>query len=174
MARTWESLPNRRLLTVGRLFVDQSTAESATLAAAESELTCCLSDYRAWEKARRNEDIARWFKITRHIYCSREQASSSRREQSVKRSTVQLLWSVAAVLCVVAFSSKSAVRSSADVALTPISYSSGNAGAHSGPSAKNKQIRLACYPVFVECTKDSDCCTGFCRVGRVTAYCDHG
>jgi hypothetical protein len=31
-----------------------------------------------------------------------------------------------------------------------------------------------CYPVWGQCTKDSDCCTGYCRVGRVYAYCDYG
>ena len=36
-----------------------------------------------------------------------------------------------------------------------------------------KTLARACYPVFAQCTKDSDCCTGFCRVGRVTAYCDY-
>ena len=39
--------------------------------------------------------------------------------------------------------------------------------------ARTKKIRMACYPVGGECTKNSDCCTGFCRAGRVAAYCDN-
>jgi hypothetical protein len=38
----------------------------------------------------------------------------------------------------------------------------------SGATAKT------CYPLWGQCTKDSDCCTGYCRVGRVSAYCDYG
>src|SRR5271156_6364091 len=56
----------------------------------------------------------------------------------------------------------------------PVSYSQSDAiFSSSGSMARTKKLRMACYPVFVECTKNSDCCTGFCRVGRVTAYCDN-
>jgi hypothetical protein len=43
----------------------------------------------------------------------------------------------------------------------------------SGSMARTKKIRIACYPVGGECTHNSDCCTGFCRSGRTTAYCDN-
>jgi hypothetical protein len=56
----------------------------------------------------------------------------------------------------------------------PVSYSPlETLPSPSGARAATKNIRMACYPVWAECTKDSDCCTGYCRVGRVTAYCDH-
>jgi hypothetical protein len=56
----------------------------------------------------------------------------------------------------------------------PVSYSPNDAiSSPSGSMARTKEIKIACYPVWGECTKDSDCCTGFCRVGRVTAYCDN-
>jgi hypothetical protein len=35
-------------------------------------------------------------------------------------------------------------------------------------------IAKTCYPVWGQCTKDSDCCTGYCRVGKIYAYCDYG
>jgi len=37
----------------------------------------------------------------------------------------------------------------------------------------NEAPGAACYPVGGECTKNSDCCTGFCRSGLQTAYCDN-
>ena len=40
-------------------------------------------------------------------------------------------------------------------------------------SAGAKGIRLACYPNGGECTRNSDCCTGFCRSGLAAAYCDY-
>jgi len=60
--------------------------------------------------------------------------------------------------------------------ITPqqISYSPQDAlSSPSGSMARNKKIRMACYPVGGECTKNSDCCTGFCRSGLSTAYCDN-
>jgi hypothetical protein len=64
----------------------------------------------------------------------------------------------------------------ADGAIVPqlASYSpSDTAPSPSGAMARTNKLRMACYPVWGQCTKDSDCCTGYCRVGRVTAYCDH-
>jgi hypothetical protein len=49
----------------------------------------------------------------------------------------------------------------------------GEIAAPSRAMAEAKALARTCYPVFAQCTKDSDCCTGFCRVGRVTAYCDY-
>lgn len=49
----------------------------------------------------------------------------------------------------------------------------GETAAPSRAMAEAKTLARACYPVFAQCTKDSDCCTSFCRVGRVTAYCDY-
>jgi hypothetical protein len=56
----------------------------------------------------------------------------------------------------------------------PVSFSPNDTGS-SSPAAPTmlKKLRMACYPVWGECTKDSDCCTGFCRAGRVAAYCDN-
>jgi hypothetical protein len=54
------------------------------------------------------------------------------------------------------------------------SYSSvSTTSSPSDAMAKIKETAKACYPVFAECTKNSDCCSGFCRSGRVTAYCDY-
>ena len=64
----------------------------------------------------------------------------------------------------------------ADAAVVPqpVAYSQSDTNALlSGAVARTKNLRLACYPVWGQCTRDSDCCTGFCRVGRVTAYCDY-
>ena len=56
----------------------------------------------------------------------------------------------------------------------PVSYSPGDTiTSPSGATARTDKLRMACYPVWGQCTKDSDCCTGFCRVGRVAAYCDN-
>src|SRR6516165_6887842 len=56
----------------------------------------------------------------------------------------------------------------------PASYSPSDAtGTPSSSIARTKKLKIACYPVGGQCTKDSDCCTGFCRVGRVGTYCDH-
>jgi hypothetical protein len=56
----------------------------------------------------------------------------------------------------------------------PVSYFASDViSSPSGSIARTKTLRMACYPVWGECTKNSDCCTGFCRVGRVTAYCDY-
>jgi len=77
------------------------------------------------------------------------------------------------LLCVLAQSTQPLPADGA-IALQPVSYSPGDArAAPSGAMARSKKLRMACYPVWGQCTKDSDCCTGFCRVGRVTAYCDY-
>jgi hypothetical protein len=49
----------------------------------------------------------------------------------------------------------------------------GDAGAPQ-PISYVQRTAKTCYPVWGQCTKDSDCCTGYCRVGRVYAYCDYG
>jgi hypothetical protein len=59
------------------------------------------------------------------------------------------------------------------VSYRPPETLSSPSGARAETRAATKNVRMACYPVWAECTKDSDCCTGYCRVGRVTAYCDH-
>jgi hypothetical protein len=41
-----------------------------------------------------------------------------------------------------------------------VSYSP---GAPSLPQGSTKEIKMACYPVHSECTKNSDCCSGVCR-----------
>lgn len=52
-----------------------------------------------------------------------------------------------------------------------VSYSSGDAIT----PAKNwitEKLRTACYPVHSGCTKDSDCCSGQCRIWRgYASYC---
>jgi hypothetical protein len=76
--------------------------------------------------------------------------------------TSKLLLSAAGlVLCVLAQNPCPALADNA-AAPRPVAHS------QSGATAKT------CYPVWGQCTKDSDCCTGFCRVGRVYAYCDYG
>jgi hypothetical protein len=56
----------------------------------------------------------------------------------------------------------------------PVSYAPMDEKASpSGAMARTNRIRMACYPVFAQCTRDSDCCTGFCRVGRQQTYCDN-
>jgi hypothetical protein len=90
----------------------------------------------------------------------------------VKRST-PLVLATGFLLFVLA---ENARPSLADGAVVPraVSYSSDNAtSSPSGSAARTEKLRMACYPVWGECTKNSDCCTGFCRVGRVTAYCDY-
>jgi hypothetical protein len=97
------------------------------------------------------------------------------RRKTVKESKRQLL-TTALVLCVSAFLGQSTRPMLADDAIVsqPVSYSPVDAmPPPSGPVARNKKIRMACYPVGGECTQNSDCCTGFCRSGRVTAYCDN-
>jgi hypothetical protein len=92
--------------------------------------------------------------------------------QRVKRSWLLLL-ATGFLLCVLAQNTRPVLAAGAIVPL-PVSYTSSDAiSSPSGATARTKKIRMACYPVWGQCTKDSDCCTGFCRVGRVTAYCDH-
>lgn len=89
--------------------------------------------------------------------------------------TSKLLFFAAGLqMLVFAFCGQSTRPVTADgtVALQRVSYSLIMSSA-SGAPARTKKIRSACYPVGGECTKDSDCCTGYCRVGRVTAYCDY-
>jgi hypothetical protein len=90
----------------------------------------------------------------------------------VKEPKLQLL-TAALVLCVLAEVTRPLLASGA-VAPQTVSYSPNDAMSSPARSmAKTKKLRIACYPVGVECTKNSDCCTGFCRSGRVTAYCDN-
>ena len=100
----------------------------------------------------------------------------------MKRSKLLLL-AAGLLLCVVSgVSAQNSVLaqntrpSLADGAIVPqpVSYSLSDATpSPSDALARPKMLRMACYPVWGQCTKDSDCCTGFCRVGRVTAYCDN-
>jgi hypothetical protein len=93
----------------------------------------------------------------------------------VKKSKLQLL-TTALVLCVFAFLGQSTRPMLADGAIVPQPVSYSPMDAISSPSdsmARTKKIRMACYPAGGECTHNSDCCTGFCRSGRVTAYCDN-
>jgi hypothetical protein len=83
---------------------------------------------------------------------------------------------VSFISCIFVFLGQSTRPILADSAIVarPVSYSPADAiSSQSGSMARTNKIRLACYPVGGECTKNSDCCTGFCRSGRVTAYCDN-
>jgi hypothetical protein len=83
---------------------------------------------------------------------------------------------IAFISCVFAFLGQSARPVLADGAIVPqpISYSPIDAiPSPSGSMARTKKIRMACYPAGGECLKNSDCCTGFCRSGLSTAYCDN-
>ena len=77
--------------------------------------------------------------------------------------------------CVFAFLGQGLRPTLAESAIVPqpVSYSPMDAAPSSGSMARTKKIRMACYPVGGECEKNSDCCTGFCRAGRVAAYCDN-
>lgn len=80
------------------------------------------------------------------------------------------------ISCVFATLGQSTRPMLADGAVMPqyVSYSPmETTSSPSGSMARTKKIRMACYPVGGECTKNSDCCTGFCRSGRVAAYCDN-
>jgi hypothetical protein len=114
------------------------------------------------------------------------------RRKTVKHSKLQLL-TTALVLSVFGFLGQTARPMSADGAMVPllVSYSpmdamSSPSGAvaethspidatssPSGAMAGTKKLRMACYPAGGECEHNSDCCTGFCRAGRVAAYCDN-
>jgi hypothetical protein len=50
----------------------------------------------------------------------------------------------------------------------------GSLASQSVSNVQRSVMAKTCYPVWGQCTKDSDCCTGYCRVGRVYAYCDYG
>ncbi|MGA8481386.1 MAG: hypothetical protein WB696_25740 [Chthoniobacterales bacterium] len=91
----------------------------------------------------------------------------------MKESKLQLVIT-ALVLCVFAFLGQSTRPMLADGAIVPqpVSYSPMDA-TPSGSMARTKKIRMACYPVGGECLKNSECCTGFCRSGLTTAYCDN-
>jgi len=78
------------------------------------------------------------------------------------------LFAAGLVLCVAAQGTRLASADGAG-APQPVSYT--QKGAISSPSGA---MARTCYPQFGQCTKDSDCCTGYCRVGRVYAYCDYG
>lgn len=81
------------------------------------------------------------------------------------------LFAVALVLAVLAQGMQQLLADGAIVA-QPVSFSPDDPMSLSA-TTKIKKLRIACYPVWAECTKDSDCCTGFCRAGRVAAYCDN-
>jgi hypothetical protein len=56
----------------------------------------------------------------------------------------------------------------------PVSYEPMDAtSSPSGSLARTKKTRMACYPVGGDCTKNSECCTGFCRTGLSNTYCDN-
>ena len=79
------------------------------------------------------------------------------------------------VSCVFAFLGQSTRPTLADGAIVPqpVSYSPmDGAFIPSGLTARTSKLRMACYPAGVGCTKNSDCCTGFCRSGTVASYCD--
>ena len=83
---------------------------------------------------------------------------------------------IALISCVFAFLGQSTRPMLADGAIAPrpVSYSPTDAiSSPSGSMARTKKIRMACYPVGGECEHNSDCCSGFCRAGRVAAYCDN-
>jgi len=83
---------------------------------------------------------------------------------------------VSLVSCVFVFLGQSARLMLPDGAIVPQPVSYSPVDATSSPSssmARTKKIRMACYPVGGECTKNADCCTGFCRSGLQTAYCDN-
>jgi hypothetical protein len=80
------------------------------------------------------------------------------------------------VFCVFAFLGQGSRPTLADSAIVSqlVSYSPMDAAPSPlGSMARTKKIRMACYPAGGECTKNSDCCTGFCRAGRVAPYCDN-
>ena len=80
------------------------------------------------------------------------------------------------ISCVFAFLGQSTRPMLADDDIVPraVSYSPMNAiSSPSGSMARTKKITQGCYPVGGECTQNSQCCTGFCRAGRATAYCDN-
>jgi hypothetical protein len=87
-----------------------------------------------------------------------------------------LLVAILFISCVFAFLGQSTRPMLADDAIVPrpFSYSPMNAiSSPSGSMARTKKITQGCYPVGGECTKNADCCTGFCRSGLQTAYCDN-
>jgi hypothetical protein len=78
-----------------------------------------------------------------------------------------LLFATGLVVCVSTQSTRPALADNA-TAPRPASYAQSDAiSSPSGAMAKT------CYPVWGQCTKDTDCCTGFCRVGKIYAYCDY-
>ncbi len=82
---------------------------------------------------------------------------------------------IAFVLCVFSFLGQSTRPLLADGAIVPqpVSYSPMDASSSSGSMARTNKIRMACYPKGGECTRNSDCCTGYCRSGLMTAFCDN-
>jgi hypothetical protein len=83
---------------------------------------------------------------------------------------------ISLISCVFVFLGQSTRPMLADGAIAPQPVSYSPVDATSSPSssvARTKKIRMACYPVGGECTKNSDCCTGFSRSGLQTAYCDN-
>ena len=84
-----------------------------------------------------------------------------------------LLLTTGLLLCLLAPNMRPLLADGA-IAPQPVSYAQSDAiTSPSGATARPHKLRMACYPVWGQCTKDSDCCTGYCRVGRVAAYCDN-
>ena len=87
-----------------------------------------------------------------------------------------LFVAISFISCVFAYLGQSTRPILGDDTIVPrtISYSPMNAiSSPSGSMARTKKITQGCYPVGGECTQTSQCCTGFCRAGRATAYCDN-
>ena len=80
------------------------------------------------------------------------------------------------ISCLCGFLGQSRPALSVDGVTMPqfVSYSPMDAiPSASGSMARTKKIKMACYPVGGGCTKNSDCCTGFCRTGLSRTYCDN-
>jgi hypothetical protein len=100
----------------------------------------------------------------------------NKEDQAMKESKLRSFLAAAFAFGVFAFVCQSTRPILADGAtvLQRVSYPPVDmASSPSGSMARTKKIRMACYPVGGECTKNFDCCSGFCRSGRVTAYCDN-
>jgi hypothetical protein len=61
------------------------------------------------------------------------------------------------------------------IVLQPVSYAPMDemSSPSSASATRTSRIRMACYPAYVQCTKNSDCCSGFCRTGLSQTYCDY-
>jgi hypothetical protein len=44
----------------------------------------------------------------------------------------------------------------------------------SGATAGTQKLKVACYRLWFQCTRENDCCPGlFCRLGNGNAHCDY-